>query len=169
MVACKNSHYGTAIIAGPPITNDAGTSSSRHENGLTHSDTLFLAGCGRFFEGESYRRHQLTTGNAAEMHAALTKLGRLPDDTLVYNGHEYTSGSAKFGLTIEPENADLKKWVTSEAGAPSALRNAEALTLGCTRRHRRTSARRASRLLATRRSGTCLCVSTARRRCELRS
>jgi hydroxyacylglutathione hydrolase len=43
------------------------------------------------------------------MHAALTKLGRLPDDTLVYNGHEYTLGSAKFGLTIEPDNAKLKQ------------------------------------------------------------
>lgn len=43
------------------------------------------------------------------MRAALTKLGRLPDDTKVYNGHEYTLGSAKFGLTIEPDNAALKK------------------------------------------------------------
>jgi hydroxyacylglutathione hydrolase len=42
------------------------------------------------------------------MHAALTKLGELPADTLVYNGHEYTKGSAKFGLTIEPDNKDLQ-------------------------------------------------------------
>lgn len=61
------------------------------------SDTLFLAGCGRFFEG-----------TPTEMHAALTKLGGLPDDTVVYNGHEYTSASAKFGLKIEPDNKDLQ-------------------------------------------------------------
>jgi hydroxyacylglutathione hydrolase len=42
------------------------------------------------------------------MHTALTHLGKLPDDTLVYNGHEYTKGSAKFGLTIEPKNAQIK-------------------------------------------------------------
>lgn len=42
------------------------------------------------------------------MHEALTKLGKLPEDTLVYNGHEYTTGSAKFGLHIEPHNEDLK-------------------------------------------------------------
>jgi hydroxyacylglutathione hydrolase len=42
------------------------------------------------------------------MHAALTKLGKLPGDTLVWNGHEYTKGSAKFGLTIEPDNEKLK-------------------------------------------------------------
>jgi hydroxyacylglutathione hydrolase len=42
------------------------------------------------------------------MHAALTHLGKLPDDTVVYNGHEYTKGSAKFGLSIEPNNEALK-------------------------------------------------------------
>lgn len=50
----------------------------------------------------------LTLGTAEEMNAALTKLGRLPEDTLVYNGHEYTNGSAKFGLSIEPNNEALK-------------------------------------------------------------
>ena len=60
-------------------------------------DTLFLAGCGRFFEG-----------TPKEMNEALSKLGKLPDDTLVYNGHEYTKGSVKFGLTIEPDNKELK-------------------------------------------------------------
>ena len=66
------------------------------------SDTLFLGGCGRFFEG-----------TPKEMHAALTKLGGLPEDTLVWNGHEYTKGSAKFGLTIEPDNEKLKGYVVS--------------------------------------------------------
>lgn len=45
------------------------------------------------------------------MHDALTKLGNLPEDTLVYNGHEYTTGSAKFGLHIEPNNEDIKRCV----------------------------------------------------------
>ena len=45
------------------------------------------------------------------MHAALTKLGGLPDDTIVFNGHEYTKGSVKFGLKIEPENEALKGYV----------------------------------------------------------
>ncbi|WVQ83003.1 hydroxyacylglutathione hydrolase [Cryptococcus sp. DSM 104549] len=67
------------------------------ERGVFTGDTLFLAGCGRFFEG-----------TPAEMHAALTKLGKLPDDTLVFNGHEYTKGSAKFGLTVEPDNEALE-------------------------------------------------------------
>lgn len=68
-----------------------------NERGVFTGDTLFLAGCGRFFEG-----------TPTEMHAALTKLGGLPEDTLVWNGHEYTKGSVKFGLKIEPENKELQ-------------------------------------------------------------
>ncbi|KAI1191966.1 hydroxyacylglutathione hydrolase, partial [Nemania serpens] len=53
-------------------------------------DTLFHAGCGRFFEG-----------NAEEMHIALNKtLGSLPDDTKVYPGHEYTKSNVKFGASV---------------------------------------------------------------------
>lgn len=53
-------------------------------------DTLFIGGCGRFFEG-----------TPAEMHVALNKtLAALPDDTLVYPGHEYTKSNVKFALSV---------------------------------------------------------------------
>ncbi|KAF2453640.1 beta-lactamase-like protein [Lineolata rhizophorae] len=53
-------------------------------------DTLFIGGCGRFFEG-----------TAEEMHKALNKtLAALPDDTKVFPGHEYTKGNVKFGITV---------------------------------------------------------------------
>ncbi|KAI5862789.1 hydroxyacylglutathione hydrolase [Durotheca rogersii] len=52
-------------------------------------DTLFNAGCGRFFEG-----------NAQEMCRAFETLAALPDDTKVYPGHEYTKSNVKFGATI---------------------------------------------------------------------
>jgi hydroxyacylglutathione hydrolase len=43
-------------------------------------DTLFLGGCGRFFEG-----------SAKDMYEALCqKLGSLPPKTAVFCGHEYT-------------------------------------------------------------------------------
>jgi glyoxylase-like metal-dependent hydrolase (beta-lactamase superfamily II) len=67
------------------------------------SDTLFQGGCGRFFEG-----------TAEEMHAALTYLSKLPQDTIVYNGHEYTSGSAKFGESVDPDNKDIKRLIELE-------------------------------------------------------
>ena len=62
------------------------------------SDTLFQGGCGRFFEG-----------TPAEMHAALSYLGTLPDDTVVYNGHEYTRSNLKFAQTIDPSNSALSQ------------------------------------------------------------
>ncbi|PGH34955.1 hydroxyacylglutathione hydrolase [[Emmonsia] crescens] len=53
-------------------------------------DTLFIGGCGRFFEGQ-----------AKDMHNALNEiLAKLPDDTKVYPGHEYTKQNVKFCLEV---------------------------------------------------------------------
>ncbi|KAK6533456.1 Cytoplasmic glyoxalase II [Orbilia ellipsospora] len=61
-------------------------------------DTLFIAGCGRFFEG-----------TAEEMHEALNKrLATLPKDTKVYPGHEYTKSNIKFGLSVL-DTVDMQK------------------------------------------------------------
>ena len=59
-------------------------------------DTLFIAGCGRLFEG-----------GAATMVNSLSKLAALPDDTQVYCGHEYTVKNLAFALTLEPGNRTL--------------------------------------------------------------
>ncbi|MBS8261857.1 hydroxyacylglutathione hydrolase [Roseibium polysiphoniae] len=60
-------------------------------------DTLFSLGCGRLFEGD-----------AEMMWASLDKLKRiLPEETVIYCGHEYTQSNAKFALTIDPDNTDL--------------------------------------------------------------
>jgi len=61
-------------------------------------DTLFIGGCGRFFEG-----------TAPEMIAALSYLGKLPDATLVLNGHEYTGGNVAFAKSVEPENPAIDR------------------------------------------------------------
>ncbi|XP_011553615.3 hydroxyacylglutathione hydrolase, mitochondrial isoform X2 [Plutella xylostella] len=61
-------------------------------------DTLFLGGCGRFFEG-----------NAQQMHNALiTVLSNLPDATKVFCGHEYTLQNLKYAAHVEPDNEDVK-------------------------------------------------------------
>jgi len=59
-------------------------------------DTLFACGCGRVFEG-----------TPAQLHASLEKLVALPDDTLVYCGHEYTLANIGFAKAVEPGNARL--------------------------------------------------------------
>ncbi|RKF77123.1 putative hydroxyacylglutathione hydrolase [Golovinomyces cichoracearum] len=55
-------------------------------------DTLFHGGCGRFFEG-----------TAAEMNTALNEiLASLPDNTIVYPGHEYTKTNSRFAVSVLP-------------------------------------------------------------------
>ncbi|XP_057171513.1 hydroxyacylglutathione hydrolase, mitochondrial isoform X2 [Ursus arctos] len=62
-------------------------------------DTLFVAGCGKFYEG-----------TADEMYRALIEiLGRLPPDTRVYCGHEYTINNLKFARHVEPSNAAVQE------------------------------------------------------------
>lgn len=59
-------------------------------------DTLFTAGCGRIFEG-----------TPDQMHASLSKLMALPDDTNIYCGHEYTESNLRFAASMEPKNHRL--------------------------------------------------------------
>jgi hydroxyacylglutathione hydrolase len=61
-------------------------------------DTLFVAGCGRIFEG-----------TAEMMHASLQKLASLPQGTRVYCGHEYTVANLRFAAHCEPENAAIAR------------------------------------------------------------
>jgi hydroxyacylglutathione hydrolase len=41
------------------------------------------------------------------MWASLSKLARLPPETLVCSGHEYTASNARFALSLEPDNPAL--------------------------------------------------------------
>ncbi|GHA25976.1 hydroxyacylglutathione hydrolase [Devosia pacifica] len=69
----------------------------RADNVLFSADALFSLGCGRMFEG--------TPG---PMWDGLKVLRDLPDETLIYCGHEYTQANAKFALSIDPENTALQ-------------------------------------------------------------
>lgn len=60
-------------------------------------DTLFSLGCGRVFEGTNQMMWQ-----------SLEKLSKLPTDTRIYCGHEYTAANAKFALAVEPGNKALQ-------------------------------------------------------------
>ncbi len=82
------------------------------------ADSLMALGCGRLFEG-----------TPDQMWDSLSKLAALPDDTLVCSGHEYTQSNAKFAITVDPDNADLKARIAEidraraagEATVPSIL------------------------------------------------
>ncbi|CAG2162774.1 unnamed protein product [Oppiella nova] len=82
-------------------------------------DTLFVGGCGKFFEG-----------TPEQMHKALVEVLReLPDNTKVYCGHEYTETNLKFAKSIEPNNKDIQEkllWTQdlrsrNEATIPSTI------------------------------------------------
>ena len=60
-------------------------------------DTLFSLGCGRVLEGT----HD-------EMFNSLNNLKKLPLNTKIYCGHEYTKSNLDFCLKYDPENVDLK-------------------------------------------------------------
>eukprot|EP00124_Ichthyophonus_hoferi_P001647 Ihof_evm8s91 gene=Ihof_evmTU8s91 len=62
-------------------------------------DTMFVAGCGNF-----------NAGTPQQMYTALVeKICRLPSDTQVYVGHEYTTTNLEFASLVEPNNEAIKK------------------------------------------------------------
>lgn len=97
------------------VTEDsAGDAAPAPPGAVFTGDTLFISGCGKFFEG---------TGE--QMHRALVDvLGTLPDETAVYVGHEYTVANLAFAAHVEPESAavaDRTAWAASlrEAEKPT--------------------------------------------------
>jgi hydroxyacylglutathione hydrolase len=72
-------------------------------------DTLFAMGCGRLFEGDPQT-----------MWTSLSKLMRLPDETKVWCGHEYTQNNGRFAQSLEPGNAALAARMTEVAAARAA-------------------------------------------------
>jgi len=66
---------------------------------LFSGDCLFSLGCGRLFEG-----------SPAEQWKSLKTLRELPDDTLLYAGHEYTERNSQFALALDKNNAELKAY-----------------------------------------------------------
>ena len=63
-------------------------------------DTLFVAGCGRLFEG-----------TAQQLHTSLMRLAALPPTTRVYCGHEYTLANLAFARHVEPNNEDILAFI----------------------------------------------------------
>ena len=82
-------------------------------------DTMFVAGCGRLFEG-----------TPADMHRSLNaRIATLPDDVLVHCGHEYTEANLRFAAHVEPSNEAVReaierartKRANGEATVPSTI------------------------------------------------
>ncbi len=75
---------------------------------LFPGDTIFLAGCGRFFEG---------TGT--DMYHSMNRIKEqnMPLDTKIFCGHEYSLSNLAFAQAVEPSNMELNKklrWVIEQ-------------------------------------------------------
>jgi hydroxyacylglutathione hydrolase len=69
------------------------------EDAVFTGDTLFIAGCGRLFEGTPEQMHGSLSG----------KLAKLPKETRVFCGHEYTLANLRFAASVEPENQAIAR------------------------------------------------------------
>ena len=67
------------------------------EKKIFTGDTLFSLGCGRIFEG-TYK----------QMFESLNKIKKLPKNTEIFCGHEYTLQNSNFCIINDPNNSKLK-------------------------------------------------------------
>ena len=67
------------------------------EHSIFTGDTLFSLGCGKIFEG-----------TYSQMFNSLMKLKKLPQNTKIYCGHEYTLQNSKFCIKYDENNENLK-------------------------------------------------------------
>ncbi|VAW15517.1 Hydroxyacylglutathione hydrolase [hydrothermal vent metagenome] len=99
---------GLRVIATPGHTLGHVCYFDTNGKNLFTGDAMFSLGCGRMFEG-----------TPAMMWAGLERLRELPDETMVYCGHEYGAANAAFALSIDPNNKALQ----TRAAEISALRS----------------------------------------------
>lgn len=67
---------------------------------LFSGDTLFNAGAGNCHNG----------GHPSELYDTFaTQLGKLPENTLIYPGHDYMANNLEFTLDREPDNESAKR------------------------------------------------------------
>lgn len=69
---------------------------------LISGDTLFNGTVGNCF-----------TGNLRDFYHSIKKLMTLPDETVIYAGHDYVRDSVAFAKRLEPGNRDLDAFLSS--------------------------------------------------------
>lgn len=89
-------HFTMKILSIPGHTS--GHIAYYGNNKLFCGDTLFMAGCGRLFEG-----------TPQQMLQSLQKIARLPDETQIYCAHEYTEQNLRFASQVEPGNIYIQQ------------------------------------------------------------
>lgn len=89
------------------------------EKWLFAGDTLFVMGCGRLFED-----------TPQAMWRSLSKLARLPSETQVWCGHEYTASNAKFCAGVLPDDPAIAERLRKVEAARAEGRPTVPSTIG---------------------------------------
>ena len=93
----KADNFETKIYHTPGHTNGHIVFHFFNEKKIFTGDTLFSLGCGRIFEG-TYE----------QMFESLNKIKKLPKNTEIFCGHEYTLQNSNFCIINDPNNSKLK-------------------------------------------------------------
>ncbi len=72
----------------------------RYKNMLFCGDVLFSSGCGK-----------VSNGQYEEMLSSLSKISSLPNNTIIYCGHEYTRDNLIYANYIEPGNEFIQEYI----------------------------------------------------------
>lgn len=99
-----------AIIETPGHTMGHVCLYSARDKALFSGDTVFASGCGRLFEG-----------TPSNMYTSFEKFSRLPDDTTIYFGHEYTKTNCKFASDLLSDNYAVQKRLEEVEGKSSTI------------------------------------------------
>lgn len=89
---------GIRVIRTPGHTDDSRVFYTG--GALIAGDTLFNGTIGNCFSGD-----------LEGFYGSIRKLMTLPDDTVVYAGHDYVRDSMAFARHLEPENADIDRFL----------------------------------------------------------
>jgi hydroxyacylglutathione hydrolase len=95
------------VISTPGHTRDSVC--FRNNDWIITGDTLFIANVGNCLPGL-----------VGAFRDSLTRLLELPDNTIIYPGHDYTERSIRRALEIEPENLDIIQFGESYNPPPIA-------------------------------------------------
>lgn len=91
-------HFTPCHTSGHVLYEASDAKDSSKPHALFTGDTLFIGGCGRFFEGTPIQMY----------HALIEVISSLSKDTQIFCGHEYTVKNLEFALTIEPNNKNVQ-------------------------------------------------------------
>ncbi len=107
-------HTRTSVCYYLPGSPNAGPGS------VFTGDTLFVGGCGRPLECDAH-----------VLWASLQRLAALPEEALLWCGHDYTAENYEFALTIEPDNQAVRERLNEIRRAAAEGRPSVPSTIAC--------------------------------------